>query len=176
MCHRILIVAMDDFSSSRIHEDAIIFSIRKINAWNATIQRGSIIILGGDREMLRDVLDYKRAFVTTNTELLDHASLSQCNSRANATAQRHDLVLTTSSPPPDEGFHLIQANDMKVSYSVDPFNRRVCWCIGQSGYGTRRAWNSRFPRWESSSAYFWGRIHCLCIQNSLNAMAMNWYI
>jgi hypothetical protein len=123
---------MDDFSSSRIHEDAIIFSTRKINAWNATMQRGSIIILGGDREMLRDVLDYKRATVTTNTELLcsrsefDHAGLAQCNSKANATAQRHDLVLTTSSSsPPDDGFHLIQANDMKVAYSVDPFNRRL---------------------------------------------------
>jgi hypothetical protein len=115
----ILIVAMDDFSSSRIREHTTIFSTRKMNAWNATIQRGSITILGGDREMLRNVLNYKRAS-TPNTELrsgLDHATLAQNDSTGNSTAERHGLVLT-SSPLRDEDFHLIQANTMKVlSYS-----------------------------------------------------------
>jgi hypothetical protein len=116
---------MDNLSSSRIHEDAIIFSTRKINAWNATIQRGSVIILGGDREILRDVLDYKKASAT-NTELpssrsgVEQATLAEKNSKANTIAGKHDLILASSSLPPDEDFHVIQANEIKVEFYIAP--------------------------------------------------------
>jgi hypothetical protein len=82
---------MDDISSSRIQEDVIIFSTRKINAWNATIHRRSIVVLGGDREILRDILDYRKATIIKNGDLVEGIS------RANTTTESHDLIFTSSS-------------------------------------------------------------------------------
>jgi hypothetical protein len=93
---------MDDISSSRIHEDTIIFSTRKINAYNTTIQRGSIIILGGDREILRDVLNYKQSTKIRNE------GRTQSN-----------FALVSTPTPPDEDFYHVQANEVKVPTSTN---------------------------------------------------------
>jgi hypothetical protein len=82
---------LGDISSSRIHEDVIVFSTRKINAWNATIHRGSIVVLGSDREVLRDILDYRKATMIKNGDLAEGIS------RANTTTESHDLIFTSSS-------------------------------------------------------------------------------
>ncbi len=50
---------MDDLSCSNIHEDVIILSTRKLNAFSATIESGSTIVLGGNREMFQDVLRHR---------------------------------------------------------------------------------------------------------------------
>ena len=106
---------MDDLSSSVIHEDVIIFSTRKINAWNTTIHRGSIIILGGDREILRDILNYKKAVAAKNTDQ------AESSGKVNSLDEPHGPVVTSSSTPPEEDFHLIQANNMKVPQNAGLF-------------------------------------------------------
>jgi hypothetical protein len=105
---------MDDISSSVIHEDVIIFSTRKINAWNTTIHRGSIIIIGGDREILRDVLNYKKTAAAKNTDQAENCG------KVDAVIEPRDAGVTSLSPPPEEDFHLIQANNMKVQYHRIP--------------------------------------------------------
>lgn len=91
---------MDDFSYSRIYEDSIIFSTYKINIRNATMQRGSVIILGGDREILRDVLNYKREAATKK------ADQTGSNYKTNTLTGR-DGIASSSPPPPEEEFQFI---------------------------------------------------------------------
>ncbi|KAI9146773.1 hypothetical protein HJFPF1_13512 [Paramyrothecium foliicola] len=84
---------MNDISQARIHEDAIIFSAGKLNAWNATIQRGSIIILGGDREVLRDVLNYKKTVASKPAD--------------NFVVETESQSVMSSSPPSNGDFLII---------------------------------------------------------------------
>jgi hypothetical protein len=50
---------MNNLSSSRIEEDVTIFSNQSVNTYNATIKRGSILVLGGNLETLKTVLKYR---------------------------------------------------------------------------------------------------------------------
>jgi hypothetical protein len=105
---------MFDISSSRIHEDAIVFSTRKLNAYNATIHRGSIIILSGNHSILRDVLKYKQSTINKNTDPTDS------NSRVGATVKQYDLASALTSSLSDEDFCLVEVNDMRVLQSTCP--------------------------------------------------------
>ncbi len=69
---------MDDLSSARIDEDVIIFSQRRVNAFNATIKKGATIVLGGTPEVLQSVLSHRaellsnhKAAMTSKTGALD---------------------------------------------------------------------------------------------------------
>jgi hypothetical protein len=101
-----LINTMDDISSSKIHEDAIIFSTHKINAWNATIQRNAIIILGGDREILQDILNFKKSAAMKKVDLAEQ------NFKADITTEQYDFALVPTTQ--DGDFDLVQANEIKV--------------------------------------------------------------
>ena len=91
-------LAMDDISSSNIHEDVIIFSTRRVNAWNATIRSGSVIILGGTRETLQDVLNHKLALALKTKEATkDDGEIHTGEDNGNTTPSILDPL---SSPTP----------------------------------------------------------------------------
>jgi hypothetical protein len=88
-----------NLASSNVREDVVIFSSQRLNAWNATIGRGTTIVIGASREILQDILEYRLALARQPSAAASNDSVAKTS-----TNQEHS---TSSTPATTVDYELI---------------------------------------------------------------------
>lgn len=103
----------DNFASSHICEDVVIFTSRRLNAYNAKVGRGTTIIIGGSREILQDILEYRLALAQPPKSPAGVEVQSTNRKRGTPSPRPRQLSASTSATAADD-FGLIVEDDGEV--------------------------------------------------------------